>query len=109
MIIIDDQVLRGALAAIQAAPRALAKATHEARRAEGMLKHFKALEMKRHNEKSAAVQEREAYASEAYKQALEADARAAANLALQRAEFDAAKMVIELYRTQSATERASYG
>ncbi len=73
-----------------------------------MLKHVKALEMKRHNEKPIGAQEREAIASNAYLAALEADANAAANLAFHKARIDAAKMTIEIWRTESATERASY-
>lgn len=64
--------------------------------------------MKRHNEKSAAVQEREAYASSGYKEALLEDAKHSSHLIGLRAKIDAAKMTIEIWRTESATERASY-
>ncbi len=74
-----------------------------------MLKHIKALEMKRHNGLALSAQEREAYGSDAYKEAINEDARAGAALAVIRAKMDAAKMTIEVWRTESATERASYG
>ncbi len=73
-----------------------------------MLKHVKAIEMKRHNDLATNAQEREALASDAYREALEADANAAANLAFYKARIEAAKMTIEVWRTESATERASY-
>ena len=85
------------------------KAVYEARKTECMLKHIKSLEMKRHNAMALSAQEREAYASDAYKQALEADAIAGAELAVIKARLDAAKITIEVWRTESATERASYG
>ena len=65
--------------------------------------------MKRFNSLPLSAQEREAYSSDAYKQAVEADAVAGANLAVIRAKLDAAKTTIEVWRTESATERASYG
>lgn len=73
-----------------------------------MLRHIKALEMKKHNEKPIGAQEREAYASEAYRAALQRDAEAAGELALLKAQNEANKILIEIWRTQSATERASY-
>ena len=90
------------------APLKLKKAVYEARRAENMLKHVKSISMKQFNDKPVSAQERDAYASEAYKEAIFEDARAGAELAVIKAEIDAAKMTIDLYRTESATERASY-
>lgn len=72
-----------------------------------MLKHTKALEMKKHNQLPLGGQEREAYASQAYLAALEADAEAAGALAEALARVDAAKITIEIWRTESATERAA--
>lgn len=74
-----------------------------------MLKHIKALEMKRTNGLSLTASEREAYASDAYKQAIEEDARAGAELLVIRSKIEAAKIAIDVWRTESATERASFG
>lgn len=74
-----------------------------------MLKHIKGLEMKKHNEKPLAAQEREAYASPAYLKALEDDALRAAELVAIKAQLEAARITIDIWRTESATERASYG
>lgn len=108
-MIIDEKTLRGAMGVLHTAPQALQSAVYEARKAESMLKHVKALEMKRYNQLAVSGQEREAYASEAFKLALEADARASGDLAVLRARLDAAKIAIDVWRTESATERASFG
>lgn len=108
-MIIDETALRGALNVLHTLPPKMHSAVYESRKAESMLKHTKALLMKRFNQLPVAAQEREAYASEEFKAAVEADAKAAADLAILKARIDAAKAVIEIWRTESATERASYG
>ncbi len=84
-------------------------AVYESRKAESMLKHIKAIEMKRFNQLPVSAQEREAYSSDAFKLAIENDAKASADLAILKAKLDAAKTLIDVWRTESATERASYG
>lgn len=108
MIVTEDNV-RGALNVLHTAPQALQAAVYEARKAENMLKHIKAIEMKRHNGLSITAAEREAYASEPYKLAIDQDAKAGAELIVIRARIEAAKTAIEVWRTESATERASFG
>jgi hypothetical protein len=108
-LIIEEKTLRGALSVLHSAPQALQSAVYEARKAESMLKHVKAIEMKRFNQLAVSGQEREAYASEAFKSAIEADAKASADLVVLRARLDAAKTAIDVWRTESATERASFG
>jgi hypothetical protein len=107
--LIDEPSLQGALRVLHSAPQALHGAVYRARKAESMLKHIKSLEMKRFNQLAVSGQEREAYASDAYKAALEEDAQAAAELTVLRSKIDAAKTVVDVWRTESATERASYG
>lgn len=99
--------MRGALGFLSKAPSALKEARYQAERAKHMIKHIEALEMKKHNGLSAAAQEREARASEAYLKALEADALAAASLSELLARIDSAKLTIDVWRTESASERAA--
>jgi len=76
-------------------------------RLEAMLRHIKALAMKASDEKSAAGQEREAYASEAYKTAI-ADLFIAAKAAeTLRAQREAAQATIEYWRSANANQRAA--
>lgn len=108
-MIVSETALRGALNVLHSAPQLLQSAVYEARKAESMLKHIKAIEMKRFNQLPVSGQEREAYASENYKIALELDAKATSDLVILRAKIDSAKTVIDVWRTESATERASFG
>jgi len=101
--------LRGALSVLHSAPQDLRALLYEARKAENMLKHVKALEMKRFNQLPLSAQERDAYSSDAYKQAIERDAVASADLFVLKAKLEAAKITIDVWRTEKATERASFG
>lgn len=82
----------------------VARVTTEAKRAEYMVKHRLALEMKKH-EGSNALQEREARASEAYLEACERDAVAAGELAKYKAEREVKQIIIEVWRSQGANQR----
>lgn len=75
-------------------------------RTERMTRHIKALEMKRYNEMSVSAQEREAYASQAYLAALEAEAIAAGEFERLRGLREAAAMKIEAWRTSSSNYRS---
>lgn len=108
-MIVDEKAVAGALRVLHEAPQRLSVATYDARKAEAMLKVVKSLEMKRFNQLPITGQEREAYASEAYKAAIDEDASASSALIALRASIDAAKITIDIWRTESATERASYG
>jgi hypothetical protein len=72
-----------------------------------MLKHIKALEMKKRNENALGAQEREAYASDAYKAALLEEAVSAGELAKVRALRDAAESVIRIWQSENANMRAA--
>lgn len=82
-------------------------AVENAIRAERMLKHIKALEMKKRNESALGAQEREAYASDAYKEALLEEAVSAGELAKVRALRDAAESVIRIWQSENANMRAA--
>lgn len=80
-------------------------ATERAIKAERMLKHIKALQMKMRNESALGAQEREAYASEAYKEALIEEAVAAGELAKMKALREAADMTIRIWQSENANQR----
>lgn len=82
-------------------------AVENAIRSERMLKHIKALEMKKRNENALGAQEREAYASDAYKEALLEEAVCAGELAKVRALRDAAESVIRIWQSENANMRAA--
>lgn len=70
-----------------------------------MLKHIKALEMKRYNEQSAAAQEREAYASQRFLEALTEEAVAAGEYEKIKARREVEIVKIDVWRTQEASYR----
>lgn len=82
-------------------------ATERAIKAERMLKHIKALEMKKRNEQALGAQEREAYASDAYKEALTEDAVAAGELAKMKALREAADITIRIWQSENANLRTA--
>ena len=79
----------------------------DAIRAETMLRVVKALVMKSTDEKAIAAQEREAYASEAYLQAVDDLFEATRACETLRAKRDAAQATIEFWRSRNANERAA--
>jgi hypothetical protein len=105
-MITTDQVERAQQYLIDSAQE-IGFATERAIRAERMLKHIKALEMKKRNEQALGAQEREAYASDAYKEALLEEAISAGELAKVRALRDAAESVIRIWQSENANLRAA--
>lgn len=84
----------------------IGEAKANAIRAERMVKHIKALEMKKHAGLPVTAQEREAHASQAYLDALEAEAVAAGEFEKARSLREAAALKIEVWRSSSANYRA---
>lgn len=76
-------------------------------RCENMLRVTKSLAMRHSNEKSAAAQEREAYASQQYQDAVAELADVAGVYEKLRALREAAKMQIEYWRSLNANQRAA--
>ena len=76
-------------------------------RGENMLRVIKALSMKHSDQKSAAAQERDAYASEAYQDAVNELADVAGQYEKLRALREAAKMQIEFWRSFNANHRSA--
>jgi hypothetical protein len=73
---------------------------------DGLVKHVKALAMKRHNDMPVSAQEREALASEEYRVALLEAAVAAGEYEKMRSLREAAASKIEVWRSASANYRA---
>jgi hypothetical protein len=74
---------------------------------DAMLRHIKALAMKASDEKSASGQEREAYASDAYKAAIDALFDATRSAETLRAKREAAVARIEFWRSVNSNQRAA--
>lgn len=91
--------LRDNAEAIGAAKERLVKAGH-------MVKHVKALQMKRWNEQTVSAQEREAVASKEYLDALTEEARAAGEYEVMKSLREAAALKIEVWRSENANYRA---
>jgi hypothetical protein len=72
----------------------------------GMVKHVKALEMKRYNELPVSAQDREAVASDAFLNALKMEADAAGVYEKMKSLREAAAAKIEVWRSASANYRA---
>ena len=104
--IVSDEELEKALDWLRDSAREMGDAKAELVRASHMIKVVKALEMKRHNDKSVAHQEREAFTSEAYMAALERDAVAAGEYEKMRSLREAAALKIEAWRSEQANYRA---
>lgn len=101
-----DQVERAQQYLIDSA-KEIGEATERALKSERMLKHIKAIEMKKRNEQALGAQEREAYASDNYREALLEEAVAAGKLAELRALRDAAETVIRVWQSENANQRAA--
>jgi RNA polymerase-interacting CarD/CdnL/TRCF family regulator len=104
--IVTDEELEKALDWLRDNAREMGDAKAETIRASHMMKVVKALEMKRHNEKPVSHQEREAFASATYLEALERDAVAAGEFETMRALREAASLKIEAWRSEQANFRA---
>lgn len=76
-------------------------------RAEKMLGHIEALAMRASGESSAAAQQREARASENYRQGIEAIVEATKAYRELRAKREAAQARIEFWRSMNANQRAA--
>lgn len=103
--IVTDEDLQKALDWLRDSARNVGDAKGETVRTSHMLKVVKALQMKQHNDLSAAKAEVAALASDEYRQALEEDAAASAHYETLRALREAAAMNCEIWRSEQATYR----
>jgi hypothetical protein len=76
-------------------------------RGEAMLRHIKALAMKASDERSAAAQEREAYASKEYSAAIDGLFEATKQAETMKAKREAAIATIDLWRSINTNQRAA--
>jgi len=105
MSFVTDDAASAALDWLVQNARALGKAKERAVLAESMTKRVKAIEMARSDAKTVAEKERDALVSDAYLEAITAEAQAAGDLETLRALKDAALARIEAWRSLSATQR----
>lgn len=104
-MLISEPRLMSALAKLETSPAQLGNAVYRQIKAERMLKHIKALAMSAHNEKPVNAQEREAYSSKEYLAGLEEEALATAELAKSKAEIEAARLIVDVWRTEESSAR----
>lgn len=104
--LVSDSAVEKALDYLRDNAEAIGEAVREAKLRESLVKVVLAHKMKEHPEVSAAAQEREARASEEFLDAIQAEARAAGELARMRALREAAAMKIEVWRSASANYRS---
>ncbi len=83
---------------------ALAAAKADVVKADDMLKHTRALAMSMSEEKSAAAQEREAYCSKAYLDAVEKRREAVYAAEKMKAEWRAAEMTVDFWRSLNSSQ-----
>lgn len=88
------------------APR-IAQAKYALVKAESMLRVTKSLAMAHSGQKAISAQERDAYTSQQYLDAVEAHAKAAGDYEELRAMKDAAQARIEFWRSMNANQRAA--
>jgi hypothetical protein len=105
MSFVTDEAASDALEWMVKNAKALGKAKGKAVLAESMTKRVKALEMARSDAKTVSEKERDALASEAYLEAIQAEAEAAGEYETMRALKDAATARIECWRSLAATQR----
>jgi len=104
--LVDDREVELALDWLRDNAASIGKAKEQAVLTEKMVKHVRALEMKKYSELPVSAQEREAQASDAYKQAIYAEAVAAGEFEKMRALREAASAKIDCWRSEQANLRS---
>jgi hypothetical protein len=104
--LVSDADVEKALDWLRDAADEIGTAKQDAYFTDGLVKHVKALEMKKHNELPVSAQEREALASQAFKEALLDAAVAAGEYEKLRSLREAAAAKIEAWRSASANYRS---
>lgn len=105
MSFVTDDAASDALEWLLKNAKRIGEAKRDAVLAESMTKRILALEMARSDAKTVAERERDARASQAYLDAITAEAEAAGHYETVRALKDAATARIECWRSLSATQR----
>lgn len=103
---ITEERVEAALDFLRENADAVGDAKAEAVRADKMLKHIRAIEMKKNTLLPLGGQEREADSSPAYREAIERDAVAAGEYEKLKAKREYASMIIEVWRSLGANYRS---
>jgi hypothetical protein len=104
--IVSEQEVHDAVAFLRDNARDLGKAKARVVRAGNRLKHIEALEFKASDAGSAEKKKADARTSDNYLEAIEEDAQAAGAYECMKALREAAVMLIEAWRSESATYRS---
>lgn len=104
--IVSDAELEKALDWLRDNAEDIGEAKRQAVLAAHMVRHVRALEMKRHSDMPVSAQEREALSSERYKSAILDEAEAAGAFETMRALREAAALKIEAWRSEQANYRS---
>lgn len=104
--LVSDAEVEKALDWLRDNAEAIGRAKAEAVRSDHMLKHIKALAMKLQGDMPVSAQEREAFASEQYRTAIDTAASAAGEYERLKALREAAALKIEAWRTASSNYRS---
>jgi len=105
--LIPDAKVQAALDWLEQNSSAMGSAKAEAVKAEHMLRHVKALAMSLHLNLPVSAQEREAYASPQYLEAIDKAAQAIGHYETMKSRREAAALTIEAWRTASSNMRAT--
>lgn len=103
---ISDEDVEKALDFLRDEAKAIGASKEASYRADKMLSHHKAMAMKLSGESGVGAQEREAYGSTSYVEAIDRAAKAAGEYESMKALREAAALKIEVYRTCSANYRS---
>jgi hypothetical protein len=104
--LVSDEAVEKALDWLRDNADAIGEAKRKAVKYDHMLKHAKAISMALHKELPVSAQEREAYASAAYLEAIKNASEAAAEYETLKAMREAAALKIEVWRSMNANYRA---
>jgi len=107
MVEISDEEVEKALDFLRDEADNMGLAMGNQAKAHAMLRHVKALAMKASGEKAVSAQEREAYASPEYRQAIEDEFEAVREAARMRALREAASSKLDCWRSAGANQRAA--
>lgn len=105
--IVDEERVHSAMEYLRSSAEAMGNAKGRAVKADKMLGHIEALCIKFSEEKSAAAKQADARASKKYADAIEEIALAAAELKNMESLREAASAVIDVWRSEQATHRAT--
>jgi len=103
--LVDDREVELAMNWLRDNAAAIGKAKEQAVLTEKMVKHIRAIEMKKAGDLPVSAQERDAQASDAYKMAIYAEAVAAGEHEKMRALREAASAKVDLWRSEQANLR----